>query len=152
GEVAAPFDRKGREQADRGETRDGVDLGQVDPIAGDEEVDPGEALGAYGAIGVAGDLQDGRPDRARDLRPDGGPGQTRRVLRRVVVELVAGEDLAGSVQLEPGVIVADDAHLEVARAGEVGLGQGDVVVAERLIERRRQLGRVVDEGDPDRRA
>ena len=79
-------------------------------------------------------------------------GQARRVLRGVVVELVAGDDLARAEQLEAGVVVADDADLEVAGAGEIGLGEGDRVVAERLVERGRVLVGAVGERHPDARA
>ena len=74
---------------------------------------------------------------------DRGLGQARGVLRGEVVKLVAGDDLTGPVQLEAGVVVADDADLEIAGARQVRLDEGDAVVAERLLEGGRQLPRLV---------
>src|SRR5438046_2466974 len=61
GERVAALGRHGREQADRGEPWDRVDLGQHDRLTGEQEIDPGEPLRPDGAVCVAGDLEDGRP-------------------------------------------------------------------------------------------
>ena len=90
-----------------------------------------------------------RPLGVGHLGSGGGLGQPGRVLRGVVVELVAGHDLARAVSLELRA-AADDGDLEVARAREVGLDEGEGVVAEGLVERPVELGGVVDEGHPDR--
>ena len=74
--------------------------GQVDRVAGQQEVDPGEALGADRPVGVARDLQDRGPLAIGHLGPGRRLGQARRVLGGVVVELVAGDDLARAVELE----------------------------------------------------
>ena len=142
----------GREEADRGEPGDGVDLRQVQPVRGQQEVDPGEALGPDRPVAVPGDLEDRRPGERIDLGGGRRLGQARGVLRGVVVELVAGHDLAGAVQLEPGRVVADDRHLEVARAGQVRLGQDQRVVGQGRLDRGRSLGGVVGQGHPDRAA
>ena len=75
-----------------------------------------------------------------------------RVLRGVVVELVAGHDLARTEQLDAGRVVAEDRDLEVAGAAQVRLGEGERVVAERRLERGVDLGGVVDQRHPDRAA
>ena len=152
GEVVAARRAQRREQADRREARDRVDLGHDERLAGEQEVDPGEALGADRAVGVAGELEHRRPLDRRDLGRERRLRQAGRVLRRVVVELVAGHDLARAVQLELVGLVAEDGHLEVPGAGEVALDEREVVEAERLVEGRRPLRRGVGEGHPDRAA
>ena len=120
-------------------------------LADEQEVDPREALGADDPVGVAGDLLERRALGVGHLGPGGRLGQAGRVLRRVVVELVAGHDLARTEQLERRA-AAEDRDLEVARAGQVGLDQGERVVPEGLLERAVEFGWVVDEGHPDRAA
>ena len=67
-------------------------------LAGDQEVDPREALGADRAVGVASQLVDHRASADPEPRPrDRRLGQAGRVLGGVVVELVAGHDLARAV-------------------------------------------------------
>src|SRR2546422_624531 len=66
-ERVAARGRQRREEADRGEPGDRVDLGQEDLVATQQEVDPGKALGADRAIRIARDLQDRRPERCGDL-------------------------------------------------------------------------------------
>ena len=72
--------------------------------------------------------------RRRDLRGRRRLGQPRRVLRGIVVELVAREDLARAVQLETVGLVADDAHLEVPGTGEIALDHRHVVIVEREVQ------------------
>ena len=119
----------------------------------DQEVDAGEALGADRPVRVARDLEDRAPsDRGWDLGRGGGLGQPGRVLRGVVVELVAGDDLARAVQLERAWSLPMTLTSRSRAPGEVRLDEGDRVVAER--QRRAPRGssaEVVDEGDPDRR-
>ena len=93
------------------------------------------------AVGVAGELVHGARSAVGDLGLGRRLGQARRVLRGVVVELVAGHDLARAVELEAGRVVADDRDLEVAGAGEVRLDEGERVVAERQLEGRRRARR-----------
>src|SRR4029079_775372 len=81
-----------------------------------------------------------------------GLGEARHVLRRIVVELVPGDDLAWAEELEAGVVVADDADLEVAGALDVRLREGDRVQSERLLERGRVLVRAVGERHAHARA
>ena len=141
GERVAGLRRHRREEADRREARDRVDLREEDPLAAHQEVDPGEALRADRAIGVAGSLcMTARSTSVTSARVEVSdrPG---RVLRRVVVELAAGDDLARTVDLEARVVVADDRHLEVAGIRQVALDDREVVVAEREIERRRAAPR-----------
>ena len=66
-----------REEADRGEAGDRVDLREVDVRAVQQEVDPGEALGADRPVRVAGDLEDRGFRRGVDLRRGRGLGQAR---------------------------------------------------------------------------
>ena len=73
---------------------------------------------------------------------------------RVVVELVTREDLAGTERLA-GSTLADDGHLELAGASQVGLGEEQVVVGEGDLERPLQLRwlvRSMDDGHADARA
>src|SRR4029078_6886518 len=49
-----------REEADRGEARDRVDLREVDRVALEEEVDSGEAFGTDRPVRISGDLEDHR--------------------------------------------------------------------------------------------
>ncbi len=98
-------------------------------------------FGADRPVRVPGDLEDRGALAVGHLGTGRGLGQARRVLRGVVVELVAGHDLARTEQLDPGWVVAEDRDLEVASAGQVRLGEGERVVAERSLERGVDLGR-----------
>ena len=123
----AALGRQRREEADRREARDGVDLGQVDPRRRPAGSRSGRSPrrrwpGRRRARACASP----RASRSVDLGAGRGLGQAGRVLGGVVVELVAGHDLAGAVQLESRRVVADDRDLEVARAGEVGLDEREV--------------------------
>ena len=68
GEVVAALGAQGREQADRREARDGVDLGHDERLARHQEVDPGEALRPDRPVRVPGELEDRRP-LGRGRRP-----------------------------------------------------------------------------------
>ena len=61
GEVMATGRRHRREQADRRESRDRVDLGHDDPFAGEQEVDPGEAVRPDRPVDVARELVEHGP-------------------------------------------------------------------------------------------
>ena len=58
GEGVAALGRHRREEADRREPGDRVDLRHDDALAGHQEVDPREALGADRPVHVAGELVD----------------------------------------------------------------------------------------------
>ena len=64
GEVVAAGGRHRREEADRREARDRVDLVEHDRVALEQEVDPGEALGPDRPVGVPGELQEERAGSA----------------------------------------------------------------------------------------
>ena len=120
-EVIAARGRQHREQADRREARDRVDLGDVQlAVAVEQEVDAREALAADRHVCVARELAGSSLAGPRvDLGVGSVSRQAGRVLRHVVVELVAGQDLARPVDLEVARLVADDADLQLAGAGEV---------------------------------
>ena len=76
-EVVAAVGGHRREEADRGEARDRVDLREERRLALDQEVEPGEALGADRPVGVAGDLEDRRPQARLELGARRRLGQAR---------------------------------------------------------------------------
>ena len=83
-----------------------------------------------------------------DVRAIGRARHAVAVLGLVVVELVAGKDLARTVALEVHLGVAEDAHLELPRMVQVCLDQHRVAVAERLGQRTAEVlgvGRIVDD-------
>src|SRR5918992_903106 len=90
-EVVPALGTEDGEEADGREARDGVDLGQVQLAAAQQEVDAGEAARADGQVRLARELTDSVADGCRELRPVGRTRDAGLVFRLVVVELVAGE-------------------------------------------------------------
>ena len=101
------------------------------------------------AVGVARQLAHHLARRIRHLGMGRGLRQAGRVLRRVVVELVSGDDLARPVHAERR-LGADDRDLEIAGSFDVPLDDREVVVAEGEVEGRRTLGGRMGERHPDR--
>src|SRR3970282_467760 len=122
------------------ESWDGVALAQVDAPRRDEEVDARHGLSSDGAEGGQGDVAETIPELVVHVGGRGGTGESVLVLGGVVVELAAGEDLPGSVDL--GFVTAEHSQLQFPGVGHVRLDEGARTVAERFLEGPQPLPRV----------
>src|SRR5580704_7705761 len=113
------------EHRDGGEAGHGVDLVDDDLVVGlEEEVDAGQAFDAEGMVGRTGDALRVGELGGGEVGGRDGLGGAEDVLVVVVVELAAGEDLAGLGDAD--VLVPEGAELELPAADV--LLEDDVVV------------------------